>query len=38
MINIIEKINLDFQFQKFQKEYNNICELNMQKIGCQMQE
>ena len=31
MINVIEKINLDFQFQKFQKEYDNICELNMQK-------
>ena len=31
MINVIEKINLDLQFQKFQKEYGNICELNMQK-------
>ena len=31
MINVIEKINLNFQFQKFQKEYDNICELNMQK-------
>ena len=31
MINVIEKINLNFQYQKFQKEYDNICELNMQK-------
>ena len=31
MVNIIDKINLNFQFQKFQKEYDNICELNMQK-------
>ena len=26
MINVIEKINLNFQYQKFQKEYDNICE------------
>ena len=31
MVNVIDKINLNFQFQKFQKEYDNICELNMQK-------
>ena len=31
MVNIIDKINLNFQCQKFQKEYDNICELNMQK-------
>ena len=31
MVNVIDKINLNFQCQKFQKEYDNICELNMQK-------
>ena len=31
MVNVIDKINLNFQFQKFQKEYDNICEINMQK-------
>ena len=31
MINVIDKMNLNIQFQKFQKEYDSICELNMQK-------
>ena len=31
MLSTIEKINLNLQWQKFQKEYDSICELNMQK-------
>ena len=31
MVDVIDKINLNFQCQKFQKEYDNICELNMQQ-------
>ena len=31
MVNIIDKINLNLQCQKYQKEYDNICELNMEK-------
>ena len=31
MINIIDQMNLNIQCQKFQKEYDTICEINMQK-------
>ena len=31
MMKIIENLNINFQCEKFQKEYNDICELNIQK-------
>ena len=31
MMKIINNLNINFQYEKFQKEYNNICELNIQK-------
>ena len=31
MMKLIDNLNINFQCQKFQKEYNNICELNIQK-------
>ena len=29
MSNTVEKIRLDLQFQKFQKEYDDICKFNI---------
>ena len=31
MMKVIENLNINFQCEKFQKEYNTICELNIQK-------